>query len=425
MSLATCGKCRSRYQLRFIFIVIENEIPNLSYHLAMSPVNMKEYSQGLLTSYHKFPNFFYVKYTELVMNVIVQEERVMKNLSLKLAAFVALLAVTIACEKNDRSFSVLAVSQSYDSGVAFTPKPIDVLWIIDDSGSMQSSQDNLVANFQSFITKFQTKNYDFHMGVQSTGAWRALFPSNFTNAAQYGKLKDGKSTDRSGIFVMDKNTPNLSDVFVKNASLGINGTGDERAFQSIEATLLSTLNPGFRRPEAYLAVIILSDEDDFSRTRSGSGGDNYNDQYLRPVSYFKNFLDSQVGVGNYSVNTISILDQQCLNQLLINAQKISTRYIALADQTGGAKVSLCGNFGTGLDFIAGSIIAANSVFKLARTPIESTIRVKINGAVVPQDATNGWTYDSTENSVTLHGSSIPDGDDQIIIDYDPVDLSGG
>lgn len=349
----------------------------------------------------------------------------MKNLSKKLAAFVALLVMTtVACEKNDRSFSVLAVSQSYESGVAYTPKPIDILWVIDDSGSMQSSQNNLVANFQSFITKFQTKNYDFHMAVQSTGAWQALFQGNPANSS-YGKLKDGAGSNHSGIFVMDKNTPNLSNVFVTNASLGINGTGDERAFQSFEATLNSSLNPTFRRPDAFLAIIILSDEDDFSSTRSSSANDNYNNQYLRPVSYFKTYLDNKVGADNYSVNTISILDQQCLNQLLINAQKISTRYISLADMTGGAKVSLCGNFGTGLDLIAGTIIAANSVFKLARTPIVSTIRVKINGVVIAENAANGWTYESAENTVTLHGTAIPDGDDQIIIDYDPVDLSGG
>lgn len=348
----------------------------------------------------------------------------MKNLSLKLAAFVALLAMTVACEKNDRSFSVLAVSQSYESGVAYTPKPIDILWVIDDSGSMQSSQNNLVSNFQSFITKFQTKNYDFHMAVQSTGAWQALFAGNPANSS-YGKLKDGVGSNHSGIFVMDKNTPNLSDVFVTNASLGINGTGDERAFQSFEATLNSSLNPTFRRPDAFLAIIILSDEDDFSRTKSSFGNDNYNDQYLRPVSYFKTYLDNKVGAQNYSVNTISILDQQCLNQLLINAQKISTRYISLADMTGGAKVSLCGNFGTGLDLIAGTIIAANSVFKLAKVPVVSTIRVKINGIVIAQNASNGWTYESAENTVTLHGTAIPDGDDQIIIDYDPVDLGGG
>lgn len=49
-----------------------------------------------------------------------------------------------------------------------------------------------------------------------------------------------------------------------NVKLGTSGSGDERALSSFEKTLINPLNSNFHRPDAFLAIIIVSDEDDFS-----------------------------------------------------------------------------------------------------------------------------------------------------------------
>ena len=49
-----------------------------------------------------------------------------------------------------------------------TKKPIDVLFVIDDSASMKNDQEAVAANFKSFISSFITNEVDFHLGTVTT-----------------------------------------------------------------------------------------------------------------------------------------------------------------------------------------------------------------------------------------------------------------
>lgn len=332
----------------------------------------------------------------------------------------SLIAVSIAaCEKGDRTYSLLSGTEAFQQSATYKPRKIDVLWIIDNSGSMKSSQDNLTANFSSFISRFQSLNYDFRMGVNASDAWLGRF-----NPSRIGlrRLRDGAGTNRSGVFVMDKNTPDIENVFLLNASLGINGTGDERAFSSIEDTLNEVANSDFRRDDAYLAIIILSDEDDFSATTSTHLNNNYNDSRLIPVSYYKNYLDGKVGADNWTVNAITILDDACKSQL--NAQSsgrvIGKRYVELSEISGGVQTSLCGDFGTSLKLISDLLIEVSSTFKLDREPIPASIRVLVDGRAISENRDNGWSYDPATLTLTFHGTAIPGDGQSVVINFDPM-----
>ncbi|MBO9668817.1 MAG: hypothetical protein J7501_18610, partial [Bdellovibrio sp.] len=230
----------------------------------------------------------------------------------------------------------------------------------------------------------------------------------------------------SGVYVMDKNTPNLSSVFQTNIKVGTNGNGDERAFESFKQTLGDSFNisKNFRRPDAFLAIIIVSDEEDFS-----SSTDQFNESYsnskLYTVQSYVNFLDTYTGGTangrNYSVSNISIQDQTCLDQLntSFTGRKIATRYAQLTSLTKGVQGSLCSDFGNTLTLISDSIVTLSSVFKLTREPIPETIVVTVNGSVVPEDASNGWTYDSSNLTITFHGSAVPGANATIKINFDP------
>lgn len=329
----------------------------------------------------------------------------------------------IACDKTERSFSILPEEDSFNQSVDYTPRKMDILWIVDNSGSMLSSQSALTTNFQSFINRFQSLNYDFRMAVQTTDAFRGKFTGNDS----LRRVRDGAGSNHSGVFVMDKDTPNLSDVFLINASQGTSGSGDERAFSSFLDTLDYTGNTDFRRPDAFLAIIIVSDEDDFSATISSYIYNNYNSQYLLPVSHFKDFLDTYTGgPENYSVNTISILngDTNCLNTLNaeVPGRRYGIRYEALADLTGGVKGSLCDNFGDTLELISDSIIELSSSFKLSREPIVESIQITVDGVTVPQDSVNGWSYEASTWTITFHGNAVPPAGAKVTIDYEPVGI---
>ncbi len=334
----------------------------------------------------------------------------------------------VNCEaKKATSFSILPDVNVYAQDGVYEPRKIDVLWIIDNSGSMQTSQEQLATNFQSFIQKFSTLKFDYHIGVGATDGWKTLFNDTLHHAS----LRDGSDfTSHSGVFIIDKNTPNVVETFMTNALLYIRGTGDERAFQSMQATLNYPGNSGFRRGDAFLAVIIVSDEDDFSHDSTTFNNSNYNDPNLHTVQKYVDFLNTYTGrtdlsmPANYSVSAITVTDDACKTEL--NKDGFSRypgiRYMDLVQATGGTLGSLCAPFADTLSNISDSIVNYSSVFPLTRLPIVETITIYINDQLVPQDAVNGWTYRSSDNSVWFHGTSIPPAGSKIKIDFDPQNI---
>ncbi|MGZ3772627.1 MAG: hypothetical protein ACXVCY_10400 [Pseudobdellovibrionaceae bacterium] len=354
----------------------------------------------------------------------------MKNkIACKAIITASALAMLAGCNKSTDSFSLLKDSASFKQQAVFVPKKIDILWVVDNSGSMKTSQQNLAANFQSFINRFNQKNYDFHMAVTVTDAWE----KDFDPTSIKSRIKDGavlqkyptRTETHSGVFVIDQNTPNMSNIFVTNVTQGTLGNGDERPFESFKQTLLDPWNVDFRRPEAFLAIIIVSDEEDFSWS-SPNLNESYTNPNLYSVQSYVDFLDSftnkAVYGNNYAVSVIDVTDQACKSQLTTDGfldRKVAVRLPQLANLTSGVVGSLCSDFGNTLDIISSNIIQLSSVFKLEQEPQVDTIKVTVDGASIPNDGTNGWTYNATDLTITFHGSSVPGANSNIQINFYP------
>ncbi|WP_413587205.1 hypothetical protein [Bdellovibrio sp. HCB274] len=336
--------------------------------------------------------------------------------SVVVASAISMLA---GCGKSGGTYSILADSDSYKQEAEYVPKKIDILWIIDNSGSMKTSQENLANNFKSFIQRFQGNKNDYRMAVGTTDAWEKQFSSSSTKA----KLRDGLGSVKSGYPIMDKNTPNLESVFSINIKQGINGNGDERAFESFKQVLLEPANSAFRRPDAFLAIIIVSDEEDFSQTVADFS-ESYSNTKLKTVQSYIDWLDGYTGGTtngrNYSVSNIAIQDDACRKSL--GSDKFPKRYHEITSKTAGINGDLCDDFGKTLEIIADSVIQLTSVFKLTREPIPESIVVSVNGSIVQQDAVNGWTYNATTMEITFHGTAIPSADATVKINFDPKSI---
>lgn len=129
-------------------------------------------------------------------------------------------------------------------------RPIDVLFVIDDSCSMENDQRQLAANMRSFFNTFQAGQVDFHVGVVTT---------------------DMYAEDRGGRLVapfLTQNTPNVTQLFQSMVMVGTGGSGDERGlsaqYAALHPPLSTTTNAGFVRDEADFALVILTDEEDHS-----------------------------------------------------------------------------------------------------------------------------------------------------------------
>lgn len=346
----------------------------------------------------------------------------MKNLMLTLAVVLG-LGLLAACGEKGSSFSLLQDSNIFYQNGSNLNSKIDILWVIDNSGSMASSQQNTADNLNSFISDFMTKGYDFKIAVVDTGAWRTQFSGDNNQS----RFRAGSVPNQGPVYVITPSTPNLIPTFMANVLRGTSGTGDERMHSSFKQGLINPLNAGFMRTDSHLAIINLTDEDDFSSSVSSNpGGDhNYGNPNLYTIPSFVSWLDTYTGTSGatrrYSVSTVSIQDVTCMNQL--NAQSpgriISTRVNQLVDATGGIKVSLCGNFATGLSSIAANIIELSTQFFLDREPIPESIEVFVNDVLISQSATNGWTYNAQALSIVFHGPAIPSQGAKIFVKYDP------
>jgi hypothetical protein len=241
------------------------------------------------------------------------------------------------------------------------------------------------------------------MAVTTTDAYRGRFNSNEL-------WKRNLRTPSTGELFITRNTFNLESKFVEMVQVGINGHGDERAFQSIEDVLSHPNNASFRRNDAYLAIIIVSDEDDFSNPTATYLDSQYSNPNLIPVSYYNQFLNNLAKEAGYGVYSISILDETCRNSLnnTFRERKIAHRYHELVRQSGGVNASLCEDFGNSVSFISDTIIQKNppsTTYQLNREPNISTLHVSINGVTIPEDNIIGWSYDPQNWTITLHGDA--------------------
>lgn len=354
----------------------------------------------------------------------------MKNFAkLVLAATIGSLAL-VSCDKGGGSFSLLPAGDTFtQTASSVTNNKIDILFVVDNSGSMAPLQQNMLNNFNSFISSFVTKGYDFQIGVTTSDAYLSL--SQFDNTPSMAYLRDGLGRTHTGYPIITPLTPNIVPTFVTNANQGDQGSGDERVFSSFKAALQSSHNSSFLRPGAYLAVIALSDEDDFSdETRcEGCGADHsYSDPHLDTVASYESFLDQLTGSPSAAMRTwnfsaITVLDNTCLQSHLRDAPTtiIGQRYIQLANDSNGVLGSVCDtSYASALNLISDQILQLSTQFALTRVPDVATIVVTVNGSTVPEDNNNGWSYNSANNSIIFHGTAIPPQGASINVDFQPL-----
>lgn len=168
---------------------------------------------------------------------------------------------------------------------------LDILFMVDNSTSMSALQAQLAAGFAEFMNVIDSLpggSPDLHIGVVSSdmGAGDGSIASCNDRGGDRGALQfapRGACTqtglDPSAHFIALRTEPNgsrtrnygaaaLPDVFGCIALLGEAGCGFEQPLSSVRRALDPGLAPdenaGFLRRDAFLAVIMISNEDDCS-----------------------------------------------------------------------------------------------------------------------------------------------------------------
>lgn len=269
----------------------------------------------------------------------------------------------------------------------YDPK-VDILFVIDDSGSMETHQQNLSKNIGLFTDAFLKNSIlDYNIGVITTDNDGLKNPC-------CGRLV-GYPT------VINRATPGADGMLRQRLLVGTDGSGTEAPFattlEALSPNMLAHENANFIRENAAAIVIFITDAEDQSDV-------NGPDLMARLMELKSN---NRAKILNYGA-IIPTGENGCErddDETPVRIEKF------LKDSPNGQKdknfVSLCSDdFGTTLaDWALQIVKQLGSKIFLTRRPIPETLRVTYGTADLPKDFNTGWSYSPRENAIVL-GNNI-------------------
>jgi len=267
---------------------------------------------------------------------------------------------------------------------------LDIVFVIDNSGSMFLFQQELSSQMTSFMNVFLTTGADFHLGFITT---------------------DRRSLQCSGTICWINGsfaTPvDWAQGVVTQISTGGSAyeKGIEMAYQFFSNT--DPLRGGatgtdFWRDDSTLVVIYVSDEPDYS-IGTWTNYTNFFDTLKPNVDSMRHFAV----IGDYPSG--------CTYNSIYGWRTVGYGggYWDMTQRYNGDWYSICAtDWGNQMQDLA-STVTVRSRFELDEDdPIEESILVSVNGQSVSE-----WSYDSNSNSVIFNEDSVPEANQTITIEY--------
>jgi len=259
---------------------------------------------------------------------------------------------------------------------------VDILFVIDNSGSMGSNQTNIKNNFDTFMNAFTAAGVSYQVALITTD-----------------------SADFVGDIITNATVDPVTEFNNQVDSIGTRGSAHEKGlWYAYESTTTGDASPGsatgFQRSDARLVVVYVSDEPDFSHYAYGSGGSTT----MVPADYSGSLLSLKSSSDLVVAHAISgDYPSGCTAN---GGAQFGDGYYDVVTDLGGTFMSICASdWSTTMDTLARESLA-QMAFALSGTPIEDTIQVTVNGVV-----SSDWSYEASSNTVIftvspLDGSAI-------------------
>lgn len=246
----------------------------------------------------------------------------------------------------------------------------DVLFVIDNSGSMDVFQQALAANIPAMIDELVKFNGILHVAAITT---------DHVDINQSGRFQGTPA-------VLQSNMPSFASLLDQRLKPGTYGAPEEKPLQAIHSALseplLSTVNAGFLRQNVPLNVVIVSDEEDQSTISSQD---------------FVNFVKTLKPAGDYSFFGIVPFLPSCGGGAPV---KLANTILDLK----GENHDICTpDWSAKLRSIGKSIHTQISrSVRLPTEPVVRTIEVKYGSQIlIGGDSELGWVYDRSKMSVVI------------------------
>jgi hypothetical protein len=275
---------------------------------------------------------------------------------------------------------------------------LDVLFVIDNSCSMYEEQTALTTNFDAMLESVVNLNVDWHIGVVST---------DMADTSHRGKLRTA-----NGVRYIDPTVSDPVSTFRSMAQMGTSGSYNEQgraaAYSALEI-LKDSYNLGFYREGAHLAIVVLSDENDYSGANPSLTDFITWLLNLKATSDMVSFSSIVGPIGSCST-----------------AAEEGTDYIAVTAAVGGVLWSICSSdYSVALEQVVDEAVEISGVFYLSQTPVQRTIIVTVTeaaGTVVELDTTM-YVYNAGLNAVGIYNEMYALSDDSVVeISYTPLPI---
>ncbi len=326
----------------------------------------------------------------------------MKNIKTIALLIAGTLTAALQVGCGAQTFAVEEGSSNFGQSVTYNTE-VDVLWVVDTSGSMGKRQAEVAKQVPLFIAGLNATGLDYNIGV--------------TTMDMSGSGAKGKLISQSGTpLVLKKTTPNLNNILAGRLMAGESGSPVERGREAMLAALSlagpGKFNDGFLRESSLLNVIFVTDEEDES--------DNAVD-YVASLDAIKPLLP--LGDRSWVAHFIGVSTDPSCQTAEWGFSSPGVRYMNLATASGGAKESICdADFRRALTNVKSRVLEMLTEFPLDRAPVVASIKVMVDGLEGPQNEVNGWTYRASANSIRFHGTAIPKAGSRIKVTFDPEGL---
>jgi len=328
-------------------------------------------------------------------------------------------------------------TRTVDRFEQLTGRKVDILFVIDNSGSMGDVQSNLSRNFQAFTNAAQTWGSDFQIAIVTTQT-EGTIPDPAGGSRQPGEFLGNPR-------IITPRTPNVATVLSSRLQVGVSNSMESAIERGLESARLALTDPNitstartctaddecdgyscvanadgterrcggynrsFLRDDASLELVFVSDEEDQSRAE---------------LSFYIDLFKSIKGFRNTSLLHASSIvgpDRGCSTSS--GSADPGRRYMEVSRATGGEVASICdSDFSRALTDIGNRAFGLRIEFFLSRAADASTVQVfdlnNCTASATRTPRTAGWTFDVSTNSVVFTESTAPQPGECFEVEYE-------
>lgn len=287
---------------------------------------------------------------------------------------------------------------------------VDILWVIDDSCSMYDEQARLVNNLTQFVAYADSQNADYQMAVTTTdsrstnsGKFERCFPHPPIISSTYGSETSDPTARRE-------------EAFRCTFDVGTNGSGYEAglgaAMRALERATDPSLDPstnanfGFVRPDAKLAIVTMSDEEDQSVE---------SDDVLRDFFYSVKGAHRPDRVAVHAI--AGPVAESCELAGRFRPQP-GYRYFNMTQETGGIFFNICNeDWQPVLQQLGLDVFTPTDEWDLSQAADPGSLVIEVDGIQIAPGLQDGWSYNRQGNSIKFNGNTVPAPGSQVVVSY--------